>query len=173
MFGDGKGRSGGLIRRIGLAKMGASQDGPAGVFYSTECKAAEAQLLEMLQCSQSDGLVIGVDEGQGAVVMITENVDYGNALVDQLVGTETAGFVVDARNDTVDAAIGSERFDMRGAGNTAVQRPIPGVVVDVPMVDFTNEFGDAAEHITTRRNGGFDFEKDLSPMTDTGILHEL
>jgi hypothetical protein len=151
--------------------MGTPQDGPAGVLDPAEGEVFETLFREVFQGSQGDGLVIGVDEWQRAVVMIPENIDDGNAFLDQLVGAKTTGLVVDAGNDAVDVSVGGQGADMGGPGNTPVESPVSSVVVDVPPVNLPDEFGDAAEHVPPRRDRGFDFEKNPPPMTFFGVLH--
>ena len=104
--------------------------------------------------------------------MITENIDNGNALPDQPVGPVAPSFIVDTRDDAVDLTGGSKGFDMGGAGNAAMQSPVSGIVVDIPAMDLTDEFGDAAEHVPTRCDGGLDLEKDLASMALRGNVHD-
>ena len=53
-----------------------------------------------------DGVVIGVDEREGAVIVIAEDVHDGDALGNELVCALASGFIVDAGDDAIDLAIG-------------------------------------------------------------------
>lgn len=151
--------------------MGTPQDGPAGVVDPAEGEVFETLFPEVFQGRQGDGFVIGVDEWQRAIMMIPENIDDGNASLDQLVGAKTTGLVVDAGDDAVDGSFGGQGFNVGGPGNTSVESPVSSVVVDVPSVNLPDEFGDATEHVPSRRDRGFDFEENPPPIAFFGVLH--
>ena len=86
--------------------------GPAGVDDSQEGEASEAVLDEVTEGDFGDGAVIGVDEWKGAVAVITEDINNGDALGNELVRALASGVIVDAGDDTIDVTMRRYGFDV-------------------------------------------------------------
>ena len=86
--------------------------GPAGVDDSQEGEASEALLDEVTEGAFGDGAVIGVDEWKGAVAVITEDINNGDALGNELVRALASGVIVDAGDDTIDVTMRRYGFDV-------------------------------------------------------------
>lgn len=54
--------------------------GPAGVGDAAKGEASEALFDEMAESDFGDGIVVGMDKGERAVVVIAEDIDDGDAL---------------------------------------------------------------------------------------------
>ncbi len=81
------------------------------------------------------------------------------------------GVIVNARDHSVDALVGGERFDMRWTRNTSMERPVPRIVMNVPSIDFTHEFGNPPKHVSTGRDRSFDLQKNPAPLKIILVVH--
>ena len=79
---------------------------PTGVVDAAEGEACEALFAEVAEGDFGDGVVIGVDEREGAIIVIAEDVNDGDALGYEFVCALTSRFIVDAGDDAIDLAIG-------------------------------------------------------------------
>ena len=99
-----------------------------------------------------------MDERKGAVIVVTQDINDGNALLDEFVGAGAGGLVIDAGNDSINVPSRGKWFDPGRPRNASMESPISGVVVNIPFMDFADKLGNAPQHIPSGSDGGLDFE---------------
>ena len=103
--------------------------------------------------------------------MIAENVDDRDALGNQFVGTLPGCLIVDAGDHPVDLTTRRKWLDMGWPRNASMQCPVSGVMVDIPAVNFSDEFRNSSQHIATRGNGGLNLKENSATKLLFLIVH--
>ena len=67
----------------------------------------------MAKGNLGDGMIIGMNEGKGKVIMIPQDIDDRDSPGDEFLGALASGIVVDSGDDAIDSSVRGERFNVR------------------------------------------------------------